>query len=77
MPLFPTKTNITIDGYFNIFDQYKNDLNDNTIVIACSIFLKNPILITTKDCFIPGIGHMGKKSDLEELPEVVNIVNNF
>ena len=153
MPLFPTQTNITIDGYFNIFDQYKNDLDENTIIIAHSIgnimslkylcennitirgyislagfgepftsegrddlnkviaplrlsnkelakipkligksfsiysnndhivpfdiLKKYPILITAKDCFIPGIGHMGKKSGLEELPEVVNIVNNF
>lgn len=37
MPSFPTQIDITKDGYFSVFDQYKNDLNDNTIVIAHSI----------------------------------------
>ena len=37
MPSFPTQTDITIDGYFSVFDQYKNDLGDNTIIIAHSI----------------------------------------
>ena len=34
MPSFPTQIDITKDGYFSVFDQYKNDLNDNTIAIV-------------------------------------------
>jgi pimeloyl-ACP methyl ester carboxylesterase len=37
MPQFPTQTDITIDSYFAVFDQYKADLNDNTIIVAHSI----------------------------------------
>lgn len=153
MPQFPTQTDITIDSYFAVFDQYKTGLNDNTIIIAHSIgnimslkylcenniairgyvslagfgepfinegrddlnnviaplrltdeelaklpeligkaysiysdddhivpfdiLKKYPTIIGAEDCFIPGIGHMGKKSGLEELPEVVDIVNNI
>lgn len=153
MPQFPTQTDITIDSYFAVFDQYKAGLNDNTIIIAHSIgnimslkylsrsnitvrgyvslagfgepfinegrddlnsviaplrltdeelaklpglvgkaysiysdddhivpfdiLKKYPTIIGAEDCFIPGIGHMGKKSGLEELPEVVDIVNNI
>ena len=153
MPSFPTQTDITIDSYFAVFDQYKASLNDNTIIIAHSIgnimslkylyennitvrgyvslagfgepfinegrddlnnviaplrltdeelakvpeligkaysiysdddhivpfdiLKKYPTIIDAKDCFIPGIGHMGKKSGLEELPEVVDIVSSI
>ncbi len=153
MPSFPTQTEITKDGYFSVFDQYKNDLNNNTIIIAHSIgniislkylyenniairgyislagfgepfvnegrddlnsviaplrftedelvkvpelvgkaysvysdndhivpfgvLKKYPTIIGAKDCFIAGIGHMGSKSGLEELPEVVDIVKEI
>lgn len=153
IPQFPTRTDITIDSYFAVFDQYKTDLNDNTIIIAHSIgnimslkylcknnitirgyvslagfgepfinegrddlnnviaplrltneelakvprlirkaysfysdddhivpfdiLKKYPTTIDAKDCFIPGIGHMGKRSGLEELPEVVDIVSSI
>ncbi|MDO4747244.1 MAG: alpha/beta hydrolase [Candidatus Saccharibacteria bacterium] len=150
MPSFPIRTNITIESYFEVFDRYRKDLNDNTIVIAHSIgnimilkylskcgiricgyislagfgepfvnegrddlnnviaplrltndeltripeligkaysiysdgdhivpfdvLKKFPVIIGAKDCFIAGVGHMGSKSGLEELPEVVDIV---
>ena len=153
MPSFSTQTDITIDGYFEVFDQYRNDLGNDTIIIAHSIgnimalkylfknnisifgyislagfgepfvnegrddlnsviaplcltdgelakisnligkaysiysdndhiipfniLKKYPIIIGAKDCFIPGIGHMGSKSGLEELPEVIDIVNKI
>ena len=153
MPSFPTQTDIAMDRYFGVFDQYKENLGSNTIVIAHSIgnimvlkyLFKNnisilgyislagfgepfvnegrddlnsviaplcltdeelakmpeligkaysiysdndhivpfnvlekyPIILGAKDCFIPEIGHMGSKSGLEELPEVIDIVNNF
>lgn len=153
MPSFPTQANITIEKYFEIFDQYRNDLNGDTIIIAHSIgnimslkylskydisilgyislagfgepfinegrddlnnvvaplsltddelakipeligeaysiysdndhiipfdvLKKYPTIIGAKDYLIPGIGHMGRKSGLEELPEVIDLVKNI
>ena len=153
MPLFPTQTDITKDGYFSVFNQNKDNLNNNTIIIAHSIgnimslkylyqnnisirgyvslagfgepfinegrddlnqviaplrltdeelakipkligkaysiysdndhvvpfeiLKKYPTIIGAKDYLIPGIGHMGSKSGLEEFPEVVAIVNKL
>ena len=37
IPKFPTRTDITIDGFFQMFDKYKNYFNDELIVIAHSI----------------------------------------
>ena len=152
MPVFPVREEITIEGYFSIFDKYKEYFNNNLIVIAHSI--GNPMFIkyisenklkvykyislagfsksfynegrddlnekvkltvlseeeikdiislvdkrysifSKEDHIVPytvlnefsneiksiaipidGIGHMGKKSGLEELPEVINIVLN-
>ena len=153
MPSFPTKTNITIEGYFEVFNQYKKDLGSNTIIIAHSIgnimsvkylcnnnigvlgyiglagfgepftsegrddlnnviaplYLTNeeltkapkltgkaysiysdndhivpfdilekyPAIIGAEGYPIAGVGHMGSKSGLEELPEVVDMVRNI
>lgn len=153
MPSFPTQTDITIDGYFSVFNEYKNGLDDDTIIIAHSIgnimslkylyenniairgyislagfsepfvnegrddlnsviaplrltdeesakvpelvgkaysiysdndhivpfdvLKKYSTIIGAKDCFIPGIGHMGSKSGLEEFPEAIDIVKEM
>ncbi len=152
IPEFPTKTDITIDRYYKIFDKYKDIFNGELIVIAHSIgnamFIKYtsknnlkaglyislagfgksfivkgrddlnnviaPMTITTEEkekfinlvknrysiysnddhivpfeilqefpkiidsnpILIEGIGHMGKKSGLESLPQVIEIINN-
>lgn len=151
IPDFPTREKITLNSYFDVFDKYKNIMNDELIVIAHSIgnimFIKyiaqnnikiakyislagfaepfyvegkdvlnkviKPLHISTeeknkvkflinekysiysdndhivpldllesycnvinsKPIFIPGIGHMGKKSCLEKLPEVIDLVS--
>lgn len=150
MPDFPVRENITVDGYFEIFDKYRDCFNENLIVVAHSI--GNPMFIKyiskyglkvekyislagfSKDFFNEGkdvlnekvkltilkdkelndakilinekysiysdsdhlvplelleqfcddinsvaipmkdIGHMGKKSGLEELPEVIKLI---
>ena len=153
MPSFPVQTDITIDRYFEVFDEFRNKLGDNTIAIGHSIgnimllkylaknniairgyvslagfsepfvnegrddlngviaplcltdeeiakvpsligqavsiysdgdhivpfdvLKKYPTVIGARPLFIPGIGHMGKKRGLEQLPEVVDIVNDF
>ena len=152
MPNFPVREEITIEGYFSIFDTYKEYFNNDLIVIAHSI--GNPMFIKyismnnysigkyislagfSKDYYnegkdvlneklkltilnekeiedtkrlissrysiwgnddhlvpndllrsfsqeidsvaisMDGIGHMGNKSGLEELPEVIDIICN-
>lgn len=153
IPEFPTRTDITIDGFFQVFDKYKNYFNDELIVIAHSIgnamFVKYisknnlnvrlyislagfgepfitegredlnnaiapteisnnekekfinlvkerwsiysnddhivpysileefPKMINSHPMLIKGIGHMGKKSGLETLPQVIEIIDNI
>lgn len=155
IPEFPVREEISINAYFNIFNKYKEIINENLIVIAHSLgnsmFIKyicknalnvglyislagfaeafytegkdvlNKVLkpltlkneeknkiedlinekysiysdndhivpfkilkefslaIDSKPIFIPGIGHMGKKVGLEELPEVIDLIlkSNF
>jgi len=152
MPDFPVREEITIDGYYRVFDEYKDIFDSNLIVIAHSIgnamfikyitknnvsvgkyislagfakdfynegkdvlnekvklavlsnkevqYIKEIIndkysiyskddhivpyellkefskIIDSKSISIDGIGHMGKKSGLERLPEVIDIVCN-
>lgn len=151
IPEFPTRTDITIDRFFNVFDKYKSYFNKDLIVIAHSIgnamllkyISKNnlnarlyislagfgepfiiegrddlnnvitpiaisscekekvinlikerwsiysdndhivpysileefPKIINSHSMLIKGIGHMGKKSGLETLPQVIEIID--
>ena len=153
IPEFPTRIDITVDGFFEVLDRYKNYFDNELIVIAHSIgnpmfvkyvsnnnaniglfislagfgkafitdrredlnnaiapttitkqeqenfirLVKNrysiysdddhivpfeileefPTLINSKALLIKGIGHMGKKSGLEKLPQVIEIINNI
>lgn len=153
IPKFPTRTDITVDGFFEVFDRYKKYFDSELIVIAHSIgnpmfvkyisnnnlsvglyislagfgkafitdgredlnnaiaattitkqeqedfirLVKNrysiysdddhivpfeilkefPTLINSKALLIKGIGHMGKKSGLETLPQVIEIIDNI
>jgi len=151
VPNFPTKTDITMNAYFKVFDENKEYFTEDCIVIAHSIgneifikyicennlkvglyislagfgkpfivegredlnnvvapiFIKKeertkckelicecysiysnndhiapfenleefPKIIGSKPILIEGIGHMGKKSGLEELPQVIDIID--
>lgn len=153
MPIFPIREEITIEGYFDVFDRYRQFINKETIVVAHSIgnamfikyLSKNELQVSTfislagfsdpfynqgKDILnekvalvklsdnekkntqkfinkrysiysnddhivpykilknfskdinslpieIKNIGHMGKKSGLEELPQVINIIKTI
>lgn len=153
LPVFPTRTDITVEGYFSVFDRYVEDFGENTIAIAHSVgnimalkylcaknirirgyvglagfgepftvegrddlnstfaslrlnedeLLKLPTLIGEAHAFysdsdhlvpfellqkfpaligadghlISGVGHMGSKSRIEELPEVVEVVERM
>lgn len=150
IPEFPTKTEITIDRYYNVLEKYKEYFNDDLILIAhsignemvikyicknnlniglyislagfakpfivenredlnnviapikinyeeqikCTNLIKNRYsiysdndhivpykileeyceVIASKPMLIKGIGHLGKKSGLEKLPEVIDII---
>lgn len=152
IPEFPTRTDITVDGFFKVFDKYKSYYNNELIVIAHSIgnamlvkyISKNnlnvglyislagfgepfitegredlnnvigptsvsnterekftnlvkqrwsiysdndhivpysileefPKMINSHSMLIKGIGHMGKKSGLKTLPQVIEIIEN-
>lgn len=43
MPEFPVREEITVDGYFEIFDKFKEFFNENLMVVAHSI--GNPMFI--------------------------------
>lgn len=43
LPEFPVREDITVEGYFKIFDRYKQYYNENLIVVAHSI--GNPMFI--------------------------------
>jgi len=51
--------------------------SDNDHIVPIEILEKYPKAINAKDCFVKNIGHMGKKSGLEELPKVIGIVNEI
>lgn len=90
LPDFPVKDEITVEEYFNVFDKYQSYFNKDLIVVAHSIgnpmFIKYivPFKLLEEFCqdiaseamLIKNIGHMGKKSGLEELPEVIKMIYN-
>lgn len=153
MPEFPTRENITIEGYFEVFEKYEEYFNEDLIVVAHSIgnpmFIKYltqsnlkaqafigmagfgkafvsvgredltkvlepitltenekenfknlvekrfavysnndhivpyeileefPKLIDAEPIFIEGVGHMGSKSGITELPQVIELIDKI
>jgi len=63
------------------FEHFKNNVeirygiySDNDHVVPFEILRKHVDNIGGKHCMIPNIGHMGKKSNLQELPQVIKIL---
>ena len=153
IPEFPIRTDITIDGYIKVFENYKEYFDEESLVIAHSIgnpmfikyisknnlkintyislagftslfytegkddlnkvisliniskeekektiqLIKNkysiysnndhivpiellkefPLSINAESIFIENVGHMGKRSGLEKLPKVIEIIDNI
>ena len=48
--------------------------SDNDHIVPFEVLERYPREIDAKPIFIPGIGHMGKKSGLEKLPELLKLV---
>lgn len=51
--------------------------SDDDHVVPFDILKKYPQDINAEPILIPNIGHMGKRSGLEELPQVLNIIKNL
>lgn len=60
----------------NLINEKYSIYSDNDHIVPFEILKEYSIAINSKPIFIPGIGHMGKKSGLESLPEVIEIINN-
>ena len=49
--------------------------SDNDHIVPFKILEEYPSVVDSKPVFVSGIGHMGKKIGLEELPEVIKIIH--
>lgn len=63
----------------NLINEKYSIYSDNDHIVPFKILKEYSSAINSKPIFIPGIGHMGKKIGLEELPEVVELIlkSNF
>lgn len=50
--------------------------SDNDHIVPFDLLKKYCEVIESKPVFISGIGHMGKKSGIEKLPEILDIINS-
>ena len=63
---------------FKFLTNYRYDIySDNDHIVPYEILKNYPLDINAKEIFIKGIGHMGKKSGLEEIPEVIDIIEKY
>lgn len=81
IPEFPTKTDITIKGFFEVFDRYKEYFNDELIVVAHSI--GNPMFVKyiSKNNFnidtyisLAGFGRPFIKEGRDDLNSVISLI---
>ena len=63
----------------NLINEKYSIYSDNDHIVPFKILKEFSFAIDSKPIFIPGIGHMGKKVGLEELPEVIDLIlkSNF
>lgn len=65
-----------IDNFKNLVDKKWCIYSNNDHIVPFDILEKYPKTIESEFIFIKGIGHMGKKSGLETIPEVLEIINS-
>lgn len=58
----------------NLINEKYSIYSDNDHIVPFKILEEYPSVVNSKPVFISGIGHMGKKIGLEELPEVIKII---
>ena len=66
--------NQEIDKFKNLTAIRYAIYSDDDHIVPYNILQDFPQELSSKSIMIPGIGHMGKKSGLEKLPEVIKIV---
>lgn len=59
----------------NLINEKYSIYSDNDHIVPFEILKEYSLAINSKPIFIPGIGHMGKKIGLEELPEVIALIS--
>lgn len=58
----------------NLINEKYSIYSNNDHIVPFEILEEYSSVINSKPVFIPGIGHMGKKLNLEKLPEVIDII---
>ena len=58
----------------NLINEKYSIYSDNDHIVPFKILKEYSLAINSNPIFIPGIGHMGKKIGLEELPEVIDLI---
>lgn len=59
----------------NLINERYSIYSDNDHIVPFKILKEYCLAINSKPIFISGIGHMGRKSGLETLPQVIEIIN--
>lgn len=59
----------------NLINKKYSIYSDNDHIVPFKILEEYPLVVDSKPIFVSGIGHMGKKIGLEELPEVIKIIH--
>ena len=65
-----------INKFKELVDKKYSIYSDNDHIVPLKVLEKYPKMIDAKSMLIKGIGHMGKKSGLENIPEVIEIIEN-
>lgn len=67
-------TNKEKEDAINLISERYSIYSDNDHIVPFDLLKSYCTDINSKSILIKGIGHMGKKSGLEELPEVINLI---
>jgi predicted alpha/beta hydrolase family esterase len=59
----------------NLINEKYSIYSDNDHIVPFKILEEYPSVVDSKPVFVSGIGHMGKKIGLEELPEVIKVIH--
>jgi len=65
---------VEIEEFKNRFDKKYSIYSDNDHIVPFDILERYPKSIGSSPMLIKNIGHMGKKSGLEKIPEVIEII---
>lgn len=67
-------SNEEIEEFKRLVDKKYSIYSDNDHIVPFDVLEKYPKVINSRAILIRGIGHMGKKSGLESIPEVLKLI---